>query len=95
MIPLAALTGSASAAPSAPAGPATYHGTPGSAKRLTQAVKHLQPPEGHRGLPANEGPRVLAPKSHAKGTVDGQAPPTLPAAGASSDGWPERIAADL
>jgi hypothetical protein len=59
--PLTALAGPASAAPSAAASSATtYHGTPGSAKRLTQAASIS-------GLPAValkpgvQGPRVLTP----------------------------------
>jgi len=65
VIPLAALTGSASAAPS-PAGPATYHGTPGSAKRLAQAASISSLPKLTGSL-GNEGPRVLTPV-RAKGT---------------------------
>ena len=58
--PLAALAGPASAAPSAAAGPATYHGTPGSAKRLTQAATISSLPKVASAF-RNEGPRVFSP----------------------------------
>jgi len=65
VIPLVALTGSASAAPSA-TGSAIYHGTPGSAKRLTQAGSIASLPKVASSF-GNEGPRVLTPV-HARGT---------------------------
>ena len=65
VIPLAALTGSASAAPTA-AGSATYHGTPGSAQRLTRAASISSLPRVASSF-GNEGPRVLTPL-HTRGT---------------------------
>ena len=60
MTPLAALAGPASAAPSAAAGSAIYHATPGSAKRLTQAasISSLPTVALKSGV---QGPRVLTP----------------------------------
>jgi hypothetical protein len=58
--PLAALAGPASAAPSAAAGSATYHGTPGSAKRLTQTATISSLPKVASAF-RNEGPRVFSP----------------------------------
>ena len=83
VIPLAALTDSASAAPSA-AGPATYHGTPGSAKRLTQAVSISSLPKVNPS-PGNEGPRVLAPV-HAKGTSTAGAADAAASGASAMDG---------
>ena len=83
VIPLAALTGSASAAPSA-AGPAIYHGTPGSAKRLTQAVSISSLPKVNAS-PENEGPRVLAPV-HAKGTSTAGAADAAASGASTMDG---------
>jgi hypothetical protein len=77
IVPLAALTGSASAAPSA-ASPASYHGTPGSAKRLTQAASISSLPKVTSSF-GNEGPRVLT-AVRAKGTS------TAGAADAASSG---------
>lgn len=56
--PLAALSGPASAAPSA--GAAVYHGTAGSAKRLTQAATISSLPKVTSAF-RNEGPRVFSP----------------------------------
>jgi hypothetical protein len=58
--PLAALSGSASAAPSAAAGSAVYHGTVGSAKRLAQAASISSLPTVAFKL-GTQGPRVLTP----------------------------------
>ncbi len=58
--PLAALAGSASAAPSAAAKSASYQATPGSAKRLTQAASISSLPTLAL-KPGVKGPRVLTP----------------------------------
>jgi hypothetical protein len=58
--PLAALSGSASAAPAAAAGSAVYHGTVGSAKRLAQAASISSLPTVAL-KPGVQGPRVLTP----------------------------------
>ena len=58
--PLAALSGPASAAPSAAAGSASYHGTFGSAKRLTQAASISSLPTVAFKA-GTQGPRVLTP----------------------------------
>ena len=83
VIPLAALTGSASAAPSA-AGAASYHGTPGSAKRLTQATSISSLPKITASL-GNEGPRVLTPV-HAKGTSTAGAADAATSGASTMDG---------
>ena len=58
--PLAALAGPASAAPSGGGRWAVYHGTAGSAKRLTQAATISSLPKVASAF-RNEGPRVFSP----------------------------------
>jgi hypothetical protein len=83
VVPLAALTGSASAAPSA-ASPASYHGTPGSAKRLTQAASISSLPKVTSSF-GNEGPRVLT-AVHAKGTSTAGAADAAASGASTMDG---------
>ena len=76
--PLAALAGPASAAPSAAAASATYHGTSGSAKRLTQAATISSLPKVASAF-RSEGPRVFSP-------VRPKSPSTVGAADAATEG---------
>jgi hypothetical protein len=84
--PLVALSGTASAAPSAPT--ASYHGTGGSATRHAQAASISSLPKVSSAF-RNQGPRVFAPKRHVGLSTVGAADAS--GAGASGVGGPNGL----